>query len=127
MKKTNRNSGYTLTGVIIFLVIVTILWASVMSRIGGYLRTEKAFSTRHAQQNGFTHALAWGVTLLETGLPPAADYSCLMTSPVDSNNVFVTVFSHTADNHYTINVRPANELDMWLPVAPGTFNDSNNP
>lgn len=123
MKKSHRRFGYTLTGVIIFLVIATILWASVMSRIGGYLRTEKSFRIRHMQQNGFTHALAWGLTLLETGLPPEDDYSCLMASPVDSNNVFVTTFTQTADSYYTINVRPATELDMWLPHAPATFNE----
>ena len=126
MKKSLRHYGYTLTGVIIFLVIVMILWEGVMSQMGSYLRTEKKFRTQHTQRNGVTHSLAWAITLLETGLPPEDDYSCLMISPTDSNDIFVATFSQTAGIHYNIDIRLATNLDMWLPYAPETFNSTDD-
>jgi hypothetical protein len=116
-------SGYTLTGVIIFLVLVMLLWEGTLSQIGSYLRTEKAFRIRQTENDGFAHALAWAITLLETGLPPESNYSCLMPSPTDSNDIFVATFINTAGIHYSIDVRPANQLDMWLDEAPETFEE----
>ena len=123
MKNSYKKSGYTLTGVIIFLVLVMLLWEGTLSQIGSYLRTEKAFRIRQTEKDGFTHALAWALTLLETGLPPESNYSCLMPSPIDSNDIFVTTFVKTAGIHYSINVRPATQLDMWLQEAPETFEE----
>ena len=124
MKNLHRNHGYTLTGVIIFLVIVMILWEGVLSQMGSYLRTEKKFRTQQIQRNGISHSLAWALTLCETGLPLTEDYSCLMTSPTDSNDIYVATFTLTAGINYNIDIRPATELDMWLPIAPETFNET---
>jgi len=123
MKNHCKKSGYTLTGVIIFLVFVMLLWEGTLSQIGSYLRTEKAFRIRQNQNDGFTHALAWALTLLETGLPPESNYSCLISSPTDSNDIFVMTFINTAGIHYSIDVRPATQLDMWLDEAPETFEE----
>ena len=108
----------------VFLILAMLVWKGTLSQLGGYLRMEKVCQVQRAERSGYTHALAWGLTLLETGLPPESPYSCRMVSPVDSNDVFVTTFTNDAGIHYFVDVRPATQQDTWLPLAPDTFKDT---
>lgn len=121
VNKPYTNKGHTLAGVIIFLLLVTLFFKGALSQIGSYLRVEKACYIQHSGRKGCTSALAWGLTLLETGLPPELPYSCRMVSPYNANEVFVTTFTQTAGINYSVNVRPAGLDDESLPPAPESF------
>lgn len=124
VKKAYRNTGFTLAGVIVFLILATLVCEGALRQLASYLRVEKLCRIQMSDRTGYTHSLAWSLTLLETGEPPESPYSCRMVSPVDPNDVFVATFVNTAGIHYSIDVRPATQQDSSLPLAPETFADS---
>jgi uncharacterized membrane protein YgcG len=126
VRRSCRRAGYTLAGVMIFLVLVMFIWQGTLAQLGAYLRVEKTCQVQRTARSGYPQALAWGLTLLETGLPPESPYSCTMVSPVDSNDVFVTTFTQTAGVHYAVDVRLATEYDAGLPSAPDSFAGNSN-
>jgi len=61
--------------------------------------------------------------LLESGLPPADPYSCLVTPDSGTGRQFVITFQRTSQSEYkyTVSVRPATPSDALLPLAPTQF------
>ncbi len=100
------------------------MWLGVVKQIGTYLRIEKSFQQQQNYYDGCVRALSWGVTLLETGLPPANPYSCTVQVGSDSSQSFVITFEQTADLNYTVTARPADTGDFALPAAPENFSPS---
>ena len=121
MTRPRRQSGHALVGTMASLVLMMLLSMAAFEHLSGYLRVEKACQVRHDRATGQTQALAWGLALLETGVPPSNPYSCRVTPDLDPTRVFVVTFSVTAPLEYSVSARPANAQDGSLPVAPTTF------
>lgn len=111
----------------VFLLIVMIMWLGVTRQIGMYLRMEKAFQSQQVYYDGSVRAISWGLTLLETGLPPSDPYSCTVQVGRDGSLPFVITFEEVAPLNYRVTTRPADGGDYSLPQAPETFGDAEPP
>ena len=117
-RPARRSGGHALVGTMGFLILAMFLWAAAFAHATGCLRTLKACQLR-ADGARPTQALAWGLALLESGVPPEDPYSCRVQT--DGNAVFVVTFHQALPLHYTATVRPAVSADASLPPAPATF------
>ena len=114
-----RHTGHALVGTMCFLVLMMLLWLAAFSHLGSYMRVEKATQTRQARDGGCTREMAWGLTLLETGLPPTNPYSCRVVP--GNGQTYVIKFTSYVALRYSVSVRPATSGDNSLPNAPGKF------
>jgi hypothetical protein len=121
MKNRCRHTGHALAGTMMFLLIAMIMWLSVTRQLGTYLRMEKSSQSLQLYNDTTIRALSWGLTLLETGLPPSNPYSCKMRVGRNSLQTFVVSFIRTSNLHYTVTARPADGGDDSLPEAPENF------
>ena len=119
MRRRTRQSGYALVSTMVCLVLMMLLWTAAFSHLGGYLRLEKAVQTREARDDGATRALAWGLSLLETNLPPSNPYSCRVDPGFGQE--FVITYTSAETLRYAVSVRPATNSDSMLPLAPNKF------
>ena len=122
-----RCSGHALIGMMVFVVLAMLLWAAVYSQMASSLRVEKACQLRLDQARGPIRAMAWGLSLLETGKPPWNPYSCKVNVDEQSELQYVITFTKIEENKYKIEVRPATESDSLLPPPPSNFNPSSPP
>jgi len=111
----------------VFVVLAMLLWAAVYSQMASSLRVEKACQLRLDQARGPIRAMAWGLSLLETGKPPWNPYSCKVNVDEQSELQYVITFTKIEENKYKIEVRPATESDSLLPPPPSNFNPSSPP
>lgn len=121
MRNCCRHNGYALAGTMMFLLIVMIMWLGVTRQIGTYLRMEKNFQSQRLYNDTALRALSWGLSLLETGLPPSNPYSCRMQVGQDSLQTFVVTFEEISALNYRATARLAESGDESLPEAPDTF------
>ena len=121
MRNCCSHNGYALAGTMMFLLIVMIMWLGVTRQIGIYLRMEKNFQSQRLYNDTALRALSWGLSLLETGLPPGNPYSCRMQVGQDSLQTFVVTFEEISALNYRATARPAESGDESLPEAPDTF------
>lgn len=119
MKRRPRRSGHALVGTMGFLTLAMLLWLVTQGQMANSLRTAKAVQERQIAAQGPTRAMAWGLALLETGLPPADPYCCKMT-PAPGEDYVMTI-ARTTNGEYAIAVRPLDPNDGPLPAAPPTF------
>ncbi len=122
MKNDKKQTGYALAGTMMCILIITIMWLGVVKQIGSYLRIEKSFQQQQDYYDGCVRALSWGLTLLETGLPPTNPYSCTVQVGRDGTQSFVITFEETTPLNFSVSTRPANSGDFALPPAPENFN-----
>jgi|WetSurMetagenome_2_1015567.scaffolds.fasta_scaffold110655_4 hypothetical protein len=120
-----RRRGHALLGTVVFLILIMFIWGVTLARLGSYTRVAKANLERGDRATGQTRALASGLALLESGLPPADPYACRM-APDSANptRVFVLTFQEIAPWQFSVVVRPAGMDDGGLPEAPTTFSTS---
>jgi hypothetical protein len=127
MNNCRKQAGYALAGTIMCILIVTIMWLGVAKHIGTYLRMEKGFQLQQEYYDSCIRSLSWGLTLLETGLPPTNPYSCTVQVGKDGSQLFVITFEETVSLNYRVTTRPANDGDFSLPPAPVNFGSSTPP
>jgi len=126
-----KSSGHALAGTMIFLALVLMLQLSVQQQTASAIRVEQAARQHAAQSAGGVRALATGLTLLETGLPPDDDWSCRINLPPagQPNDPFcaavptdwILTFRKDHGHEWNVSVRPASDDDNTLPAAPATF------
>ena len=123
MTRPHSPSGHILLSTMAFLVLAMILWLAAFGQIAGYGRLEKVSRIRQDRATQSMRALAWGLALLESGLPPTNPYSCLVTPDSGTGRQFVITFQRTSltPRKYTVSVRPATPSDALLPLAPTYF------
>ena len=118
-----RHNGHTLAGTLVGLVLAMLLWTALYRHTTGFLRMEKACRLRSDRATGCTRALAWGLSLLETGIPPGGlDYSCRVVVASGPGGTYVVSYVKAAEDVYAVSVRPATAEDSSLPLAPENFN-----
>ena len=122
-----RCRGHALIGTMVFIVLAMLLWAAVYAQMASALRVEKACKLRLDQAKGPVRAMAWGLSLLETGKPPCNPYSCKVSFDDQPGKEFVITFTRIEENKYKVEVRPATESDSLLPPPPSNFNQPSPP
>lgn len=117
-----RHNGSTLAGTLVGLVLVMLLWTGLYRHTTGFLRMEKACRLRSDRATGCTRALAWALSLLETGKPSGGgNYACRMVLAAGPGGTYVVSYLKVTENTYAVSVRPATVDDSSLPLAPETF------
>ena len=127
MTLRRRRPGHALIGTMTFLVLVMFLWLAAFGQLGSYARAEKFCLLRHDRAIGPTRALAYGLALLETGVPAQTPYACRYIPDPISGRQFVITFQETAPAVYHVAVAPAGPGDDSLPVAPKQFTSTEFP
>jgi hypothetical protein len=98
MKNTLRTRhGYAMTLVLIFIVLFLALLGVVYRELAGTLRIESLHSLEVQRDTGSVHALARGLALLESGLPPTNPYACGVTIETPGGPLAFTVTFTTQD------------------------------
>ncbi len=117
-----RHNGHTLAGALVGLVMMMLMWVALYRHTTGFLRMEKACVLRKDRATSSTRAMAWALTLLETGKPPGGgDYQCRVVVAAGAGGTYVVTYIKSSENTYTVSVYPATVDDASLPLAPETF------
>jgi len=82
---SRRRGGYSLTVVLLFLVLLLCLWAAVYRTTASFLRVETARVKRNDLDNGMLSALAQAFWYVEAYPTPCAG-SCGFSVPPNPNN-----------------------------------------
>ena len=108
-----RRRGYSLTVVLLFLVLLLFLWAAVYRTTASFLRVETARVKRNDLDNGMLGTLAQALMYLENNPAlPRNPVTYGITVPVNPNNPegpnFTATFTPatTPPNSWTIQVTP---------------------
>ncbi len=98
-----RRRGYSLTVVLLFLVLLLFLWAAVYRTTASFLRVETARVNRNDLDNGMMSALAQAFWYLEkTPTLPRSPVIYGITVPVNPNNP-----NNPAGTNFTATFTPA--------------------
>lgn len=120
---SSRRHGYSLTVVLLFLVLLLFIWGAVYRTTASFLRVETARVNRNDLDEGMMGALAKALWYLETN--PTLSRSTVkygITVPVSPNNPegpnFTATFTPatTPSNGWTIQVAPG----TWPTPLPGS-------
>ena len=124
---THNRTGHALISTMAFVAISSIVCVTAFHRMDTAIRTETASQSRMSTVGPSAYALAWGLSLLETGEPPQTPtYVC--QAEVVPDTPYVMTFQRTSEDplNYHLDVRPATEDDVDIPEAPETFNVDQN-
>ncbi len=112
--RSSVRRGYSLTVVLLFLVLLLFLWAAVYRTTASFLRVETARVKRNDLDNGMLAALAQALMYLENNPAlPRNPVTYGITVPVNQNN--------PEGPNFTATFTPAPAPSGWtVQVAPGT-------
>ncbi len=112
--RSSVRRGYSLTVVLLFLVLLLCLWAAVYRTTASFLRVETARVKRNDLDNGMLAALAQALMYLENNPAlPRNPVTYGITVPVNQNN--------PEGPNFTATFTPAPAPSGWtVQVAPGT-------
>ena len=107
----------------VFLVLLMMLWVGVCRQLAGHLRIEKACQLQREDFAGCRRAMAWALTLAETGKPPAhPPEDTVAYRMIIDDETYVAIFTRMSTFKYHVTVRPLMYLsDESYPLAPDTF------
>ena len=112
MTRRPARRGYAMVIVLVFIVLFFSLWSVAYRQTAAALRAESVQSNRVRRDEGTTQALARGLALLETGVPPSNPYVR-----------GVTVNTSTGSRRFTVTFTTAG-TNTWsvqaVPTAAGT-------
>lgn len=113
--------GYAMVLVMIFIALMLCMYSVAYRHVAAALRVETARILLTERDEGSVHALARGVALLETGLPPSDPYVCAMiigTSPNDRS--FTVTFASEGADSWSVSAAPTEWPDEPQAI-PQTF------
>ena len=118
--------GYAMVLVLVFIATLLCLHSVAYRHVAAALRIEKARVLQRDRDEGRIHALARGLRLLETGLPPSAAYACGVTiqTPTGQRAFTVTFTLESAEeNIWLVAAKPAGPFEDPPPM-PAMFAES---
>ncbi|MGA2700610.1 MAG: hypothetical protein ABSH35_05880 [Isosphaeraceae bacterium] len=112
---SRRRGGYSLTVVLLFLVLLLFLWAAVYRTTASFLRVETARVKRNDLDEGMLGALGKALWYLETNPAlPRNPVTYGITVPVSPQN--------PEGPNFTATFTPATPPSGWtIQVTPGTY------
>jgi hypothetical protein len=121
--RTVRSSrpGYALTLVMVFVVLFLMVLGVAYRQIASVLRVETVRVQQSQRDQGSTAAVASGLTLLETGLPPSDPYACAVTvnTAIGPCSYLVT-FTSNGSGSWTVQAAPLPSGEQ-VPTMPSMF------
>jgi hypothetical protein len=126
MKTRPTRRGYAMVLVLVFIATLLCLYSVAYRQVAAALRIEKARVLQRHRDEGRIHALARGLKLLETGLPPSDAYTCGVTieTPTGPRALTVTFALESAEeNIWLVAARPTGPFEDPPPM-PAMFAES---
>jgi hypothetical protein len=113
--------------VLVFIALMLTFYAVSYRHVAATLRTETVRARQKERDEGCIQALARGLTLLETGLPPSNPYTCaaVIGVPPDERSFTVT-FTSEAENVWSVRAVPTEWPDEPEPM-PTSFAEVTSP
>lgn len=107
--------------VLIFLALVLSLYSLSYRHTAAALRVEATRTLQLQRDEGSVHALAMGLALLETGLPPSNPYICAVTIDTSTGErSFTVTFALETANTWSVGARPTEPFEDPEPM-PDSF------
>lgn len=107
----------------IFLALVMLLWVGAARQLACHLRVTKAREVHRQKSTKCRQAMAWALSLLETGNPPEdSGRDLCIRRMIIEGETYVVTFHKKRGEKYDITVRPKLYWyeDFW-PLAPNSF------
>jgi len=107
--------------VLVFIALMLTFYGVAYRHVAAAVRIETARTLQQQLAEGSVHAIARGLALLQTGLPPQDPYTCATTIDTSTGERSFTVsFSSESDGTWTVHARPTLPPDSSEPM-PETF------
>jgi len=112
--------------VLVFILLFLSLWGVAYRQTAAALRAESVEVNRVERDEGSTQAVARGLALLETGLPPSNPYVCGITVTTPTGpRAFTVTFTPEGSNNWSVQAAPTaagtSPPPMPSTFGPGTF------
>lgn len=113
--------GYAMVLVLVFIALMLTFYGVAYRHVAAAVRIETARTLQEQLAEGSVHAIARGLALLETGLPPQDPYICATTIDTSlGGRSFTVTFSSETDGTWTVHAGPTLPPDAPEPM-PETF------
>ncbi len=120
MRPKPPRAGFAMMLVLVFIVLFLAMLGVTLRATGSALRIESARLRQLQRDEGSIHALAKGVALLETGLPPSDPYVCGVDIDTTSGTQSYTVtFESEGGDNWSVHsaLSPAGYSPSPMPVT----------
>lgn len=127
MKSRPPRRGYAMLLVLVFITLVLSVYGVSNRYMATALRVETARTLQELRDEGSMHALARGLTLLETGLPPSESYTCGVTISTSEGPLpYTVIFTLEKEGIWLVHARPTSLIENPAPM-PDTFAPDTTP
>lgn len=120
MRTKSARSGFAMMLVLVFIVLFLTMLGVACRRTAAALRIESVRALQVQRDEGSLHALARGLALLETGLPPSDPYACgVVIDTSEGARSFTVTFTSEGGNNWSVTSSPtgAGEAPPAMPVV----------
>lgn len=106
-RRSALHGGYAVMLVLVFNVLFLAMLGVAYRGVASAFRAESARVLQVRRDEGATAALARGLALLETGLPPSSPYDCRVTLDTAAGpRSFTVTFSQVDETTWTVHAAP---------------------
>jgi len=103
--------------VLVFITLVLSVYGVSYRYMAAALRVEAARTLQGQRDEGSMHALALGLALLETGLPPSESYACGVTISTSEGPLpFTAIFTLETEGIWSVEARPTSLIEDPPPM-----------
>ena len=121
MRTTSPRAGYAMMLVLVSLVLFLALWSVAHRQLAAALRVASVQAKRIQRDEGSVHALARGLALLETGLPPSNPYTgSVNVTTLTGPRSYAVTFTSEGGTNWSVRAAPSLPGDLPPPL-PSTF------
>jgi hypothetical protein len=121
MRPGSKRHGYAMMLVFVFLVLFLLFLGMAYAQLTSALRIETAHAQQVVRDQGAIPAVAQGLALLETGLPPSNPYVCATTITGSTGaRSFTVTFTLEGGNNWSVRAAPTAPNENPQPM-PNTF------
>jgi hypothetical protein len=107
--------------VLVFVALMLCFYSVAYRHVAAALRVETARTLRQQRDAGSMQAVAQGVTLLETGVPPTDPYVCaVLIGPPGEELSYTATFTLEGENAWSVHAAPTEWPDEPEPM-PASF------
>jgi hypothetical protein len=126
MKKAlSKRGGYALLIVLAFVLLFVLVLGVAYQQMQSALLVESVLLEEAQRDEGSVAAVARGVTLLETGLPPSDPYVCGVTIQTTTGpRDYVVTFTSNGSGAWTVEAAPEQPGQAPVPMPTAFFSDS---
>jgi hypothetical protein len=120
MTRRRPRHGFAMLTVLVFFALLMTMATVSQRQIASAVRLERARDHVRNRDEGSTRAVALGLDLLETGLPPTSPYACGVTLDTSlGTRSFTVTFTDQAGGTWTVEGRPtlAGENPPSMPAS----------